>query len=240
MISAQDIAKQIPEWSIFTAGYIIRDPEHLKRVFASDVGREMFDLVRERMGIEILSVAYLGTRELNLREVREVRTPADLAGVKLRMPGSDTWQFLGRCLGADPVPLAFNEVYLALKTGTIDGQDNPLPTDQKAKFYEVTKQIVLTHHLVDKVFLSISGKTWSKLNDEQKQVFREAAQAAAFFNDNNRIRDEKKLLEFFKEQGLVITEPDREAFRRHVQECYLNSPYAESWPEGLLERINAL
>ncbi len=240
MISAQDIAKQIPEWSIFTAGYIIRDPEHLKRVFASDVGREMFDLVRERMGIEILSVAYLGTRELNLREVRDVKTPADLAGVKLRMPGSDTWQFLGRCLGADPVPVAFNEVYLALKTGTIDGQDNPLPTDQKAKFYEVTEQIVLTHHLVDKVFLSISGKTWSKLDDEQKEVFREAAQAAAFFNDNNRIRDEKKLLKFFEEQGLVITEPDREAFRRHVQECYLNSPYAETWPEGLLERINAL
>lgn len=240
MISAQDIAKQIPEWSIFTAGYIIRDPDHLRRVFASDIGREMFALVRERMGIEILSVAYLGTRELNLREAREVRTPADLAGVKLRMPGSDTWQFLGRCLGADPVPVAFNEVYLALKTGTIDGQDNPLPTDQKAKFYEVTEQIVLTHHLVDKVFLSISGKTWAKLNDEQRQVFREAAQAAAFFNDNNRIRDEKKLLKFFEERGLVITEPDREAFRRHVQECYLNSPYAETWPEGLLERINAL
>ncbi len=240
MISAQDISKQIPEWSIFTAGYIIRDPEHQRKVFESDIGREMYALVREKMGIEILQVAYLGTRHLNLREVRDVKTPADLAGVKLRMPGSETWQFLGKCLGANPTPLAFNEVYLALKTGTIDGQDNPLPTDQKAKFYEVTKQIVLTGHLVDAVFLSISGKTWAKLNDEQKEVFREAAKAAAFFNNNNRIRDEKKLVEFFKEQGLVITEPDREAFRKHVQECYLNSKYAKTWPEGLLERINAI
>ena len=240
MISAQDISKQIPEWSIFTAGYIIRDPEHQRKVFESDIGREMYALVREKMGIEILQVAYLGTRHLNLREVRDVKTPADLAGVKLRMPGSETWQFLGKCLGANPTPLAFNEVYLALKTGTIDGQDNPLPTDQKAKFYEVTKQIILTGHLVDAVFLSISGKTWAKLNDEQKEVFREAAKAAAFFNNNNRIRDEKKLVEFFKEQGLVITEPDREAFRKHVQECYLNSKYAKTWPEGLLERINAI
>ena len=240
MISAQDISKQIPEWSIFTAGYVIRDPEHQRKVFESDIGEEMYALVRERMGIEILQVAYLGTRQLNLREAREVMTPADLKGVKLRMPAADTWQFLGRCLGANPTPLAFNEVYLALKTGTIDGQDNPLPTDQKAKFYEVTEQIVLTGHLVDAVFLAISGKTWAKLNEEQREVFREAAKAAAFFNNNNRIRDEKKLVEFFRKEGLVITEPDREAFRKQVQECYLNSPYAADWPEGLLERINAI
>lgn len=240
MISAQDISKQIPEWSIFTAGYIIRDPNHQRKVFGGEIGREMYALVREKMGIEILTSAYLGTRHLNLREVRDVKTPADLAGVKLRMPGSDTWQFLGRCLGANPTPLAFNEVYLALQTGTIDGQDNLLPTDQKAKFYEVTKQIVLTGHLVDAVFLSISGKTWAKLNDEQKQVFREAAEVARFFNDNNRIRDEARLVRFFEEQGLVVTEPDREAFRLHVQQCYLESDYAKTWPEGLLERINAV
>lgn len=240
MISAQDIAKQIPEWSIFTAGYIIRDPDHQRKVFGGEIGREMYALVREKMGIEILTSAYLGTRHLNLREVRDVKTPADLAGVKLRMPGSDTWQFLGSCLGANPTPLAFNEVYLALQTGTIDGQDNPLPTDQKARFYEVTKQIVLTGHLVDAVFLSISGQTWEKLDDEQKQVFREAAEVARFFNDNNRIRDEARLVKFFEEQGLVVTEPDREAFRKHVQQCYLASDYAKSWPEGLLERINAV
>ncbi len=240
MISAQDISKQIPEWSIFTAGYVIRDPEHQRKVFASDIGAEMHKLVQEKMGLQILSVAYLGTRQLNLREVRDVRTPADLAGVKLRMPGSETWQFLGKCLGADPTPLAFNEVYLALKTGTIDGQDNPLPTNQKAKFYEVTEQIVLTGHLVDAVFLAISGKTWEKLDEEQKKVFEEAAQVAAFFNNNNRIRDEAKLVAFFEEQGLTITEPDREAFRKQVQQCYLDSKYAENWPEGLLERINAI
>jgi len=240
LISAQDISKQIPEWSIFTAGYLIRDPEHQRKVFNSDIGEEMFAKVREEMGIKILDVAYLGTRQLNLREAREVETPEDLDGVKLRMPGSDTWQFLGSALGANPTPMAFNEVYLGLQTGTVDGQDNPLPTNQKAKFYEVTEQIVLTSHLVDGVFISIAGSTWDEINDEQKAVFEEAAEVAAIFNNNNRVRDEEKLIEFFKSEGLEVTTPDVDAFREAVQEAYLESEYSADWPEGMVERINAI
>lgn len=239
MISAQDIAKQLPEYSIFTAGYLIRDVPHQKAVFYGDVGKEYFKAVSDKMEVTILAVGYLGTRQLNLRDVRDVKTPADLKGVKLRMPGSKDWLFLGEALGANPTPVAFNEIYLALKTGTIDGQDNPLPTDQKAKFYEVSKQIVLTSHLVDGVFLAISNKTWSKFNEEQKQVFTEAARVAAEFNNNNRLRDEAKLVEFFKSQGMTITTPDREAFRTHVQKAYLNSEFSKNWPAGLLDRINA-
>lgn len=238
MISAQDIAKQLPQYSIFTAGYLIRDPEHQKAVFYGDVGEEYFKAISEKMGVQVLSVGYLGTRQLNLRDVRDVKTPADLKGVKLRMPGSKAWQFLGSALGAAPTPLAFNEVYLSLKTGTIDGQDNPLPTNQKAKFYEVTKQIVMTGHLVDGVFLSISNKTWDKMSDEQKQVFTDGARLAAEFNNKNRLRDETKLVEFFKSQGMTITEPNRDAFREHVQKMYLDSEFSASWPEGLLDRIN--
>jgi len=239
MISAQDIAKQLPQYSIFTAGYLIRDPEHQKQVFYGEVGDEYFSAVSDKMDLHILAVAYLGTRELNLRDVRDVKTPADLQGVKLRMPGSKAWQFLGSALGAAPTPLAFNEVYLSLKTGTIDGQDNPLPTDQKAKFYEVTKQIVMTDHLVDGVFISIANKTWDKFDGVQKKVFTEGARLAAEFNNNNRMRDEAKLIDFFKEQGMTITIPDRDAFREHVQKAYLESEFSQDWPKGLLERINA-
>ena len=80
MISAFDIAKQVPEWSIFTAGYLIRDPEHQVKVFDGDIGKEMYKLVEDKMSIKILSVGYLGTRELNLRTEKEIKTPADLAG----------------------------------------------------------------------------------------------------------------------------------------------------------------
>ena len=108
-----------------------------------------------------------------------MKTPADLKGVKLRMPGSKEWLFLGEALGATATPLAFGEVYLGLKTGTIDGQDNPLPTVRAAKFYEVTKQIVLTSHLVDGIFIAISNKSFNALNAAQKQKVTAAAQAAA-------------------------------------------------------------
>lgn len=239
-ISAFDIAKQVPEFSIFTAGYVIRDPLHQQKVFAGPVGQEMFKLVTEKMDVTLLTPIYLGTRQVNLREPRNVKTPADLKGIKLRMPGTKEWLFLGEALGATATPLAFGEVYLGLKTGTIDGQDNPLPTVRAAKFHEVTKQIVLTGHLVDGLFITISDKAWKGLTPAQQQKVQAAANAAAAFNNDHRLKEEAQLLDFFRQQGLNVTSPDVEAFRKHVQGVYAGSEMAKHWPKGLLERINAV
>lgn len=240
LLSMQDIARQLPEYSIFTAGYLIRDPAHLRKVWGGPIGEEVRRRIEREMGIELLQVVYLGTRELGLREPRTVRTPADLAGVKLRMPASKEWLFLGRALGASPTPLAFPEVYLGLKTGTIDAQDNPLPTLKSAKFYEVTRQIVLTGHLVDSLQLAIAAKSWNALSPPDRDAVKKAAAAAAKFNDDNREREEKELIAFFRSQGIAITTPDVDAFRKTVQAAYLESEYAREWPRGLLERINAV
>ena len=238
-ISAFDIAKLMPEFSIFTAGYIVRDPAHQQKVFNGPIGTELFKTVSEKMEVTPLSTVYLGTRQVNLREARNVKTPADLKGVKLRMPGSKEWLFLGEALGATPTPLAFGEVYLGLKTGTIDGQDNPLPSVRAAKFYEVTKQIVLTSHLVDGIFIAISNKAWGAMTAAQKQKVKAAADAASAYNNENRIKEEGQLADFFRQQGLQVTTPDVDAFRKSVQTTYQNSDYAKVWPKGLLERINA-
>ena len=238
-ISAFDIAKLVPEFSVFTAGYMVRDPEQQQKIFNGPIGAELFKTVSEKMDVTPLATVYLGTRQLNLREVRNVRTPADLKGVKLRMPGSKEWLFLGEALGATATPLAFGEVYLGLKTGTIDGQDNPLPSVRAAKFYEVTKQIVLTSHLVDGIFIAISNKSFNALNAAQKQKVTAAAQAAAAYNNENRVKEEAQLVEFFKKEGLQVTTPDLDAFRKAVQTTYQNSDYAKVWPKGIVERINA-
>ncbi|MDH4249514.1 MAG: sialic acid TRAP transporter substrate-binding protein SiaP [Deltaproteobacteria bacterium] len=238
MISAQDIAKQIPAWSVFTAGYLIRNPEHQSKVFDGEIGKEYFKMVEDQMGIKILTVAYLGTRQVNLRTTKKINTPADLAGVKMRMPGSDAWMFLGTALGANPLPMAFTEVYTALQTGAIDGQDNPLPTDKAAKFYEVTKQIVLTGHLVDGVFLSMASKTWNDLSPAQKDKALGAARAARAYNNENRIKDEAELVGFFKSQGLEVYAPDVDAFRSQVQAAYLKSPFSKDWAPGIVEKVN--
>jgi tripartite ATP-independent transporter DctP family solute receptor len=237
-VSAFDIAKLVPEFSIFTAGYIVRDPQHQQKVFNGPIGDELFKAVADKMEITILSTAYLGTRQVNLREARNVRTPADLKGIKLRMPGSKEWLFLGETLGATATPLAFGEVYMGLKTGTIDGQDNPLPTVRAAKFYEVTKQLVLTNHLVDSLHIAIASKTWNGLTAAQKQAVKAAAQAATSFNNDNRTKEEAQIIDFFKQQGLQVSTPDVEAFRKSVQDAYAKSDYAKVWTKGMLDRIN--
>ena len=239
-ISAFDIAKLVPEFSIFTAGYVVRDPAQQQKIFNGPIGAEMFKRVSERMDITVLSTAYLGTRQLNLRDARKVLIPADLHGVKLRMPSSKEWLFLGEALGATPTPLAFGEVYMGLNSGTIDGQDNPLPTVRAAKFYEVTKQIVLTNHLVDALFVVISNKAFNALTAAEQLQVRAAAQAAASYNNENRMREETQLVAFFKQQGLQVNTPDVAAFRTHVLAAYQNSDYAGAWPAGLLGRISAV
>lgn len=239
-VSFQQIADEIPAYSLFTIGYLFKNPAHLHAVFDSETGSEMKAQVSKQMGIELLGICYLGTRELNLRSLRKVETPADLAGVKMRMPDSQAWMFLGKALGANPTPLPFNEVYLALQTGTIDAQDNPLPTDEAAKFYEVTKQVTLTNHVVDSVMLALNDQTWSKLGDADKAALKQAATAACAYNDEAREADEAKLIDFFKSKGLAVTTPDVAAFRKHVQEVYLASPMAKTWPAGWLDKINAL
>lgn len=238
--SAQELAKLIPEWSIFTAGYLMRDAEHQRKVFEGDIGEEMYQLVEDKLGVKLLSVMYFGTRQLNLRGDKEIMTPADLDGVKLRMPGTDAWQFLGKALGANPTPMAFTEVYTGLQTGAIDGQDNPLPTDKDKKFYEVTDQIVLTGHLVDMNFLAFSKEVWDDLTPEQQKTVMDSAQKASAEITKTILANEAQLVDFFKGEGLKVYTPDVAAFRERAQKMYLESDFSKDWPKGLLERINAV
>ncbi|WP_417669668.1 sialic acid TRAP transporter substrate-binding protein SiaP [Roseibium sp.] len=241
--SAQELAVFFPEFSIFTAGYVHQDAAHQVAVFNDPLMDPFKQKVEDELGVKLLSVMYLGRRQVNLRQSKDelaVKTPADLAGVNLRMPGTDAWQFLGKALGANPTPLAFTEVYTALQTGAVDGQDNPLPTVVDAKFYEVTNQIILTSHLVDLNYIAISKTLWESLSPEQQATVQKAADDAAESGRQNQLKKEEELVSFLKEQGMAIYEPDLAAFRNQVQSMYLNSEYAANWPDGLLDKINAL
>ncbi|MEX8510211.1 MAG: TRAP transporter substrate-binding protein DctP [Leptothrix ochracea] len=238
-VSAFDLARQVPDFSILTAGYVIRDPKHQQAVLNGPIGESLYRQASERMGLHVLAPLYLGTRQLGLRSTRKVQTPADLQGVKLRMPSSKEWLFLGNALGASAMPLSLGEVYMGLKTGTIDAEDNPLPTLRATKFNEVLAQIVLTQHLVDSLFITLADKTWQGLSPTQQTKVRDAAQAAARFNNEHRLQEETQLLEAFKKQGLAVTTPDVAAFRQKVQATYSHSDYARSWSVGLLDRIQA-
>lgn len=241
--SAQELAQFFPEFSIFATGYVHQDAAHQVRVFNNPLMDPFKKTVEDELGVKLLSVMYLGKRHVNLRFPRsekDVQTPADLAGVNLRMPGTDAWQFLGKALGAAPTPMAFTEVYTALSTGAVDGQDNPLPTVVDAKFYEVTKQIALTSHLVDLNYIAFSKETWDSLTPEQQMTVQRAADAAAAYGRLKQLDKENNLADFIRSQGVEIYSPDLDAFRDHVQSQYVGSDYAASWPQGVLEKINAL
>lgn len=238
--SPQELATLIPGWSIFTAGYLLRDADHQKKVFADAVMDGLKKETEAKLGVKLLSVMYLGRRQVNLRTEKEVKTPADLTGVKLRMPGTEAWLFLGTALGANPLPVAFTEIYTALQTGAIDGQDNPLPTVRDSKFFEVTKQIVLTSHLVDQNYVAISKKVWDKFTPDQQKLVQKAADEAAELGRQRQLALETELEGFFKEKGLKVYTPDVEAFRVKVQKAYLESKFAKDWPAGMVDKINAI
>uniref|UniRef100_UPI00045BAB49 C4-dicarboxylate-binding protein n=1 Tax=Roseobacter denitrificans (strain ATCC 33942 / OCh 114) TaxID=375451 RepID=UPI00045BAB49 len=241
--SAQELAQFFPEFSIFATGYVHQSAEHQVAVFNDPLMDPFKKTVEDELGIKLLSVMYLGQRHVNLRQTKEeltVTTPADLAGVNLRMPGTDAWQFLGKALGANPTPMAFTEIYTALQTGSVDGQDNPLPTVVDAKFYEVTNQVALTGHLVDLNYIAFSKAVWDGLSPEQQEIVQTAADAAAQSGREKQLAKEQELVSFLEEQGMEIYAPDLDAFRTHVQEQYVGSEFAASWPEGVLDKINAL
>ena len=241
--SAQELAQFFPEFSIFATGYVHQDAAHQVRVFNDPLMDPFKQTVEDELGVKLLSVMYLGRRHVNLRQTREeleVMTPEDLAGVNLRMPGTDAWQFLGAALGASPTPLAFSEVYTSLSSGAIDGQDNPLPTVVDQKFYEVTNQIALTSHLVDLNYIAFSLETWNSLTPDQQLTVQRAADAAAAYGRLRQLDKENNLADFIRAQGVEIYTPDLEAFRTHVQAQYVGSEAAASWPEGVLDRINEL
>jgi TRAP-type transport system periplasmic protein len=238
-LAPADISKQIPAWSLMTSAYLFRDAAHLKKTFKSDVGREFIKMARDQLGIQIITPVYFGSRNVNLKPDKVIKTPADMAGIKLRMPPGEFWQFLGESIGANPTPVAYAEVYTALQTGAIDGQDNPLVASRLMKFYEVTTQFVLTGHVMGYDVMSVTTKVWDAMSPAQQTSFQNVAEKAIDDYVVKFSAQEKEALEFFKADGKKVYTPDLNAFRAFAQKKYLEK-YANDWPKGALERINAL
>src|SRR5688572_25894465 len=239
-VAPADIAKQLPAWSLLTSAYLFRDAEHLRAFWASELGARYKKEAEERLKIKILGATFFGTRQVGLRAKKKINTPADMAGIKLRMPPGDAWQLLGRSLGANPTPVAFAETYTALQTGTVDGQDNPLPNVLAVKFHEVMSQIVLTSHVIGYDVLSMNLKAWNGMPAAKQKAFQTAVDKALAWSTAEHQKREAELTEGFKKAGLDVYAPDVKAFREHAQKVYLSSPEAKDWPKGMLEKIAAL
>ena len=229
------------EWcSMVGSAYFWSSYDHMTQTLNGDIGKnDIFPKIEEAVNAVPLGAFYLGSRVVNTRN-KEINSYADMSGLLLRMPNSETWLNLGEALGANPTPLAFSELYTALQTGAIDGQDNPLPTDVSAKFYEVAPYVAITNHVVDSIIPMINKDKWNSLTDAQKEAVRGAIEYAKQVNDEARIEEEEKDIAILEENGCTITYPDIEDFKTNAQAYYNDHPeQTEQWDMDLYEKIQA-
>ncbi len=235
------LSTYMPSTSMFSAGYIFKDLAHMNAVLNGPIGKALFDDVAKKVGVRPLASYYIGSRSINLRSATPAMTPADLRGVKLRMPNSEAWLMLGKALGANPTPVDFSELYTALATGTVDGQDNPLTATEEAKFYEVTKSISLTAHQIGTVWPAINEKFWQSLGPELQPLVLQAFVEGIEYNNKIVIEKEAMLVDFFRSRGLTVVTPDIDAFKNQVNNYYLQQTnFIKDWDMALFEEIRQL
>jgi tripartite ATP-independent transporter DctP family solute receptor len=207
-------AKSYPPIGVTYYPYTFRDADHLLAYTKSDVFKELAKGYEDKTGHHIVAVTYYGVRHTSSN--RPIKTCADMKGLKMRVPDVPAYLAMPRACGANTAPIAFAEVYLALQNGTVEAQENTLTTIEAKKFYEVQKHIVLTGHIVDHLNTIISASLWKKLSEEDRKIFTDVAQEAAAKATAEIRVNEAKLIDFFKQKGLTVTEINKDEFRDAV------------------------
>jgi len=218
------------------APYMFRDFNHWKSYANSGLFQELAEGYRKKSGNKMLAITYYGERHVTSN--KEIRAPEDMKGLKIRVPDAPLYTMFPRAVGANPTPIAFAEVYLALQSGTVDAQENPLPTIEAKKFYEVQKYIVLTGHITDALISIVGGPTWSKLSDADKKVFEDVLKEAAARATNEIIEKEKQLGAEFEKRGKTVIRVDRKPFREATVKLH-NGPDA-TWDKATYDKLQAL
>ena len=215
-------ARSYPRFGIAYYPFIFRDGEHLLAYAKSPVFKEMVDEFRAKTGIQVTAYTYYGARHTTSQKA--FTNCEGMKGLKIRVPDVPAYTATPKACGANPTPIAFAEVYLALQNGTVDAQENPLTTIEAKKFYEVQKAIMLTGHIVDGLTTQIAPHIWNKLSDAEKTMFTDVTREAASRATAEIKKREGELVDEFKKKGLQIVAVDRKSF----QDAVLKSSPLES------------
>ena len=222
------------ELGALEAPYLAKDFDHLKRLFASPKGQELADKLRTDHGLRILDVWYYGTRHMT-NNARPINKVADLDGLKMRVPEVKLSLEFMKALGGRPTPMAFPELYLGLQTGVVDGQENPLPTINSGKFYEVQKQLALTGHLVQMVAPIVAEDVWQAASEADRAVVVEVLQAEGAKYNEAIAKLETDLVAQLEDKGMQVTRPDRAEFAKAVEPIFAG--FADLWGAGTYEAL---
>jgi len=212
-----DMSYIIPELKLVGAPYVVGDFAELEKIVNGPWGQKM-EAKFEAEGVKIVDLWYYGTRQTTAN--RPIESMDDLKGLRMRTPNVPFLIAYASAVGATPAPVAFAEVYLALQTNQVDAEENPLPTIEAMKFYEVQKAIAITNHFVASEAIQFSMSTWNSLSEQEQAWVVEAAKVGGDVNDEATYASEASLVAKFKELGLTITEPDLTPFRAAMQPYY--------------------
>jgi tripartite ATP-independent transporter DctP family solute receptor len=210
-------ARTMPRIGVGYYPYTFRSGEHLIKWAQSDAFTSLTDEYRNKTGIQITAMTYYGTRHSSSNKA--FTDCAGMKGLKMRVPDVPAYLALPKSCGANPTPIAFAEVYLALQNGTVDAQENPLTTIEAKKFYEVQKYIILTGHIVDSLATQVAPHVWSKLSDADKKVFTDVTREAAAKATAEITKHEGELVEEFRKKGLTVTAVDKKSFQDAIQKA---------------------
>lgn len=221
-----------PKMALLELPYIFRDVDHMRKVLGGEVGTELSDSLL-KSGIRNMGWWERGPRELTIN--KEVKSMADLKGVKIRVPeipaSLDAW----RAFGSNPTPMAFGEVYTALQQKVIDAEENPLAVIDSAKLNEVQKYLVNTNHVYGYVMLAMSDKTFQKLTPEQQKAVTEAAKEATAYENKLVWDSEESLAKDLQSKGMKFVDIDTAAFVQAAKP--VQEKYAEKYSKDLYEKI---
>jgi tripartite ATP-independent transporter DctP family solute receptor len=207
-------ARSFPRIGVGYYPYTFRDADHLLKFAKSDVFKELADGYKAKTGIQVTAVTYYGARHSTSNKLF---TKCDeMKGLKMRVPDVPAYMALPRACGANPTPIAFAEVYLALQNGTVDAQENPLPTIEAKKFYEVQKNIILTGHINDSLITQIAPHVWNKLSPQDQQMFTAVMQEAAAKATEDIRKREAELVDEFKKKGINVVNVNKDEFRDRI------------------------
>jgi tripartite ATP-independent transporter DctP family solute receptor len=230
-------ARTHPPLAIGGAPFMFRDFDHWKKYSQSAVLQELMDGYFKKGGNKPLAVTYYGVRHTTANKA--IVKPEDMQGLKLRVPDAPLYVMYPKVVGANATPIAFAEVYLALQSKTVDAQENPLPTIEAKKFYEVQSHINLTGHITEMLLTIVSGQTWSKLSDADKKTFEAVfKEAAAKCTDDIAAAEIKLVDEFATKYKKTVVKSDRAAFAAAFQKFHLG-PDA-TWDKALYDRVQAI
>ncbi|KZD12766.1 sialic acid TRAP transporter substrate-binding protein SiaP [Oceanibaculum pacificum] len=222
--------------AISGAPYMFRDFDHWKAYTTSDLFKELSDGYRKKVGHPVLAMTYYGERHVTANKA--INTPADMKNLKIRVPDAPLYRMFPEAVGANPTPIAFAEVYLALQQGVADAQENPLPTIQAKKFYEVQKYIMLTGHITDSLLTIVSGMRWDNLKPEDQKIFAAVLKEAAGKATADIVQSEKELAAWFEKQGVNVVKVDRKPFRDETVK--LHNGKSATWDKATYDKLQAL